>query len=114
MKMPKKSPNKHANKNIARKSNYARHPSNPYRRNSGYALVYDILASHIEGMRRDQLIYLYAKESGKDMKKARWDVLIVTSVNEDGSGHPSSQRYAYWVDKGAGGFLKLHMDNRAA
>jgi hypothetical protein len=107
-------PNKPANENIARKSNYARHPDNPYRRNSGYALVYDILASRKEGVRRDQLIYLYAKESGKEMKRARWDVMIVASPNIDGTGHTSSQKNYYWVDKGAGGFLKLHTDNKAA
>ena len=113
MKMLAKMPNKAADKTAARKtSKYPRHPQNPYRRCSFYSLAFDILAAHPDGLRRDTLVRLYCKESGKDMKRAMWDVSIVSSPNQDGTGHSSSQRFYYWVQKGAGGFLRLQIDDK--
>ncbi len=93
----------------ARKCKYARHQKNPYRdKQTGYALCFDILAAHKNGLRRDQLVELYAKESGKDIHKgAMWDTAVVVSPNEDGSKHRSAKD-GYWCERGCGGFLKIH------
>jgi hypothetical protein len=83
------------------KSKYARHPQNPYRQGSGYGLVFDILASHKEGLRRDVLVKLYSQESGKDEKKgAMWDSTVVLSGSESNTGkRHRSAREGYWVKK---------------
>lgn len=102
-----KTPNE---KPARRTSKYPRHPLNPYRRNTGYSTCFDILAFHENGIRRDQLVALYAKESGKKIGNgATWDTTIVCSSSEDGSAHSSCKANGYWVEKGAGGFLKLHL-----
>jgi len=103
-----KSPTKSPAKVIVRKSKYSRHPKNPYRENSGYALCWDILSAHKNGLRRDQLVDLYSKASGKEIGKgASWDVAVIVSPNEDGSKHRSAKE-GYYVEKGCGGFLKIH------
>ncbi|OGV59051.1 MAG: hypothetical protein A2283_03670 [Lentisphaerae bacterium RIFOXYA12_FULL_48_11] len=95
-------------KSPVRKCKYPRHPKNPYRQNSGYGLVFDILASHKDGLRRDQLVSLYSKASGKVVGKgASWDVAVIVSPDEDGSKHRSAKE-GYYVEKGCGGFLKIH------
>jgi outer membrane biosynthesis protein TonB len=84
-----------------RKSKYARHPQNPYREGSGYGLVFDILAAHKEGLRRDVLVKLYSQESGKDEKKgAMWDSTVVLSGSESNTGkRHRSAREGYWVKR---------------
>lgn len=82
-------------------SKYPRHPQNPYRAGSGYGLVFDILASHKAGMRRDELVKAYAEESGKEIRKgATWDCAVVLSPSESiGGPRHRSSREGYFVKR---------------
>ena len=83
-----------------RKSKYPRHLQNPYRPGSSYGIAFDILASKKDGISRDQLINLLAKENGKDIKHAAYDLSVVLSPSEsvNGSRHRSAKD-GYWVKK---------------
>ena len=87
-------------KPAVRTSRYPRHPANPYREGSSYALAFDILAAHHGGLSRHDLVELYAKASGKDPQKgARFDLAVVTSPRESATGpRHRSAREGYHVE----------------
>ena len=49
--------------------------------NSNYALLFNILASHKDGISREELIVEYMRASGKDRQHAYYDVAIILSPN---------------------------------
>ena len=89
---------------------YSRAKSNPFREGSGYAQAYDVLAAHKAGMRRDQLVELYASVSTKSLKKAGYDVAVVLSAKESPTGpRHRSCREGYWVEK-TNDHVRLRLD----
>ena len=58
---------------------FRRHPKNPFREGSGYALAFDVLASHQTGVARDHLTNLYAKAARKPLKNASFDIAVLLS-----------------------------------
>jgi len=77
---------------------YPRHPSNPYRQGSSYGLCYDILASQKEGIRRDELIGILAKEGGTTTTRAGFNTSVVLSPRESATGpRHRSARQGYFV-----------------
>jgi len=84
----------------------------PYRSTSGYAKAFSLLwrasQSTKNGISRRDLIRQYATATGKPEKLAAYDVQVVLSPTNEGGGHASSKKYAYWVEKTAG-FCRLHM-----
>jgi len=94
---------------------YPRHPSNPYREGSAYATAYDILADAGEkGIVRKDLVAEAARLTGKDERRAYYDVTVVLSPRETGEAHRSANRAAdaYWVEKADGGNVKLRLRDR--
>ena len=90
-------------------STYSRHSSNPFRIGSNYSLLYDVFASHKDGISREELIVEYMKVSGKDRQHAYWDVAIILSPN-----HRCSHR-CYGVEREADHFtLVVPSKNEAA
>ena len=84
----------------------------PFRKNGAYAAVFSILYAHKDkGITRKQLVEDAVKATGKDEKRSRFDIAVVTSPSKDGKAHRSANRAAdsYWVEKSDGGNLKLHM-----
>jgi len=79
---------------VANKSNfsgkYRRHPNNPFREGSGYALCFDIIASHENGVARDHLTNLYAHAAKKPLKKASYDLAVVLSPKSES---PTAERH---------------------
>jgi hypothetical protein len=59
---------------------HRRHPSNPFRESSNYALAFDCLASRPSGMRKDQWLAAYCEASGKDRKRAGYDIAVLMSA----------------------------------
>ncbi|HPG00220.1 MAG TPA: hypothetical protein PLE77_09115 [Kiritimatiellia bacterium] len=77
---------------------YPRHLSNPYRERSSYGLCYDILASQKEGIRRDELIGILAKEGGTTTTRAGFNTSVVLSPRESATGpRHRSARQGYFV-----------------
>lgn len=101
-KATKKSPprKKPATKKVSGKMSYPRARANPFRDGSGYALAYDVLAAHKAGMRRDELVEIYASVSTKSLKKAGYDVAVVLSAKDSPTGpRHRSCREGYWIEK---------------
>lgn len=99
---PKKQPKqpKPAKKVNASSSKYPRHKSNPFRENSAYATCFDIMIAHKNGISRDELINLLAKESGKDPKLAGYDLSVLLSAKESPTGpRHRSCREGFWVKR---------------
>ena len=79
-------------------SKYPRHSSNPYRAGSSYGLCYDILAGHKDGIRRDELIGILAKEGRTTATRAGFNVSVVLSSRESATGpRHRSARQGYFV-----------------
>lgn len=77
---------------------YPRVDSNPYRENSHYATLYDVLAAHPDGISRSRLLEMYCKESGKDAVRAGFDLSVVLSPKDSRTGpRHSSAKDGYWV-----------------
>ncbi len=72
-------------------SKYRRHANNPFRAGSGYALAWDILASHPHGINRTTLITEYANETHKPLKNAEFDIHVVLSPKSE---EPTSKRHS--------------------
>jgi len=70
------------------RSPYSRAASNPFRAGSSYAVAYDILAAHPEGLPRQQLIEKLAKVTKKPVKNAGYDAAVVLSARSN-SRHQS-------------------------
>ena len=106
--MAAKSPAKqHKAKPVGAKGGkYHRAPRNPFREGSSYGTVFDVLASHPDGMEREMLVRLVAAETGKDLKRAGFDVQVVCSArpNDDGLNNNDSPRNrscrpGFWVKR---------------
>jgi len=74
------------------KSVYSRHSKNPFRPQSGYSLLLDIIsASGSKGIGRENLLQDYCKASGKDLKHAKYDLAVINSAQEGGNRHKSAK-----------------------
>ena len=69
---------------------YARHPQNPFRDGSSYALAFDIFATHPKGIARAELTQEYAKSSKKPLKNASFDIAVLLSPKGE---KPTSERH---------------------
>src|ERR1017187_6619235 len=59
---------------------------NPFRASSSYGVGYDILASHPEGMPRQQFVESLAKATGKTIRRAGFDASVVLSAKNSPTG----------------------------
>jgi len=83
-----------------RPSKYQRHPRNPFRPGSSYALIFDILATRKDGIGRDELIKLLRKETGKDEKRVAYDLAIILSARESpASARHRSCKDGFWIKR---------------
>ena len=74
--------------------------SNPFRDGCGYGILYDILASHPDGMSVEALKKRYMDITGKDAAHARYDLCVVLSAKESPTGpRHRSCREGFWVDR---------------
>ena len=104
-----------AGKRTAKPKTYPRHETNPYREGSAYATAYDVLAAAgSKGIIRKDLVAETARITGKDEKRAYYDVTVVCSPTEDGRAHRSASVAAdtYWVEKADGGKVTLRPRDR--
>lgn len=87
---------------------------NPYRDGSFYATCFDCLAKmgSKKPVSRQKLLEAYAKASGKDVKLAKYDLAVVLSPSREGTGHRSSRKHAYYVER-LNGLVRLHMAAKA-
>jgi hypothetical protein len=69
-----------------RKIGVPRSPQNPFRLGSAYGAVFDILASHPDGISRQDLLKLTAKATGKDATHAGFDMAVVLSARDSLNG----------------------------
>lgn len=69
---------------------YARHPKNPFREGSSYALAFDILAANRKGMNRADLTKEYSRVSKKPLKNAGYDIAVLLSPKSE---KPTSERH---------------------
>lgn len=83
---------------------------NPYRAGSFYATCFDCLAKMgtKDTVSRKDLLDAYCKSSGKDEKRAKYDLAVILSPTKEGDGHRSSRKLAYWVER-LNGSVRLHM-----
>lgn len=66
------------------KSSLPRHPKNPFRINSGYSLLLDLIAdAGSKGIGKEDLLKAYCKASGKDLTHAKYDLAVINSARED-------------------------------
>lgn len=69
---------------------WPRNKHNPYRESSNYAIGFDILAAHPNGLPREKFEELYAKATRKSRDKARFDCAVVLSPKGES---PTSERH---------------------
>ncbi len=91
----------------------------PYRTGSKYSAIWLALWQHRKtGVTRKVLIEEITSSNPEmsDPKTCDFALTVVASPTLDGSAHRSADKAAdfYWVEKGAGGFLKLHLRERKA
>ena len=104
--------NKTKKKTAPKKENTQKHvENNPYRAGSNYAVCFDCLfrLSKEKPVTRKALLDEYAKITGKDRKRAKYDIAVVLSPSKEGTGHRSSRKEAYWVEKLENSRVRLHM-----
>jgi len=84
---------------------------NPYRAGSSYAVCFDTLAKMgtAKPVSRKDLLAAYAKSSGKDAKRAGYDLAVILSPTKEGAGHRSSRKMAYYVRRLENGCVQLVM-----
>ena len=88
-------------------SKVPRATNNPFRVDSAYAIGFDILHAHPEGLPRKRLVELMAKATRKTEEKAGYDAAVVVSAKTSPTGpRHSSCRQGYWIER-AGDLLKL-------
>ena len=99
---------------------YPRAESNPFREGSAYAAGYDILThAGDKGIDRSKLVDEVARITGKEHRKAYFDVTVVCSSRPgpdqggDGGSHRSIAKASdsFWVEK-RNGWVKLHLRTR--
>jgi hypothetical protein len=89
------------------KSGFPRAEGNPFRENSSYSVVYDILAKHKEGLPRQRLVELLAKTTGKNPKRAGFDAAVLLSAKDSVNGpRHRSCRSGFYVER-ENDFVKL-------
>ena len=94
---------------------YPRAAHNKFREGSAYATAFDVLAAAGgKGIERSKLVEEVARLTGKSIKKSYFDVTVVASSRQDGRSHRCIARAAdsYYVDRTAGGWLKLVVRDR--
>jgi len=73
--------------------------SNPFRP-GGYGILYDILASHPDGMAVDALKRRYMEITGKDADHARYDLCVILSAKDSPTGpRHRSCREGFWIER---------------
>jgi hypothetical protein len=90
---------------------------NPWKREgSAYAVCFNILAAHPDGLSREKLVAHLSKATGKDLIHAGYDAQTVVSAkgNAEGLNHNEgprhrSAKFGYWVER-QNGFVKLMVD----
>jgi len=84
-----------------RKTKYRRHPENPFtRENSSYSKCFNILASFRKGLHREKLAELLAKETGKRIANAKYDVAVLVSAKESNTGpRHKSCKDGFWIKR---------------
>ena len=83
----------------------------PYRKTSGYAMVWSILYAHrTDGINKHALTEKYKAWSGKPDKHCGFDVHVVLSPRQDGSSHSSASKASqfYWVER-TNDYCRLHL-----
>ena len=86
-------------KPAVRTSPYLRHPANRYREGSSYALAFDVLAAHPDGLSRPRLRELYREASRKSEARVRFDLAVILSPRESATGpRHRSAREGYHVE----------------
>lgn len=99
---------------------YPRDPNNPFREGSAYGACYDILAhAGDRGMDRAKLVEELARVTGKEHRKAYFDVTVVCSSRPgpehggDGGSHRCIAKASdsFWVAK-RNGHVTLHLRDR--
>ena len=83
---PKSKPAPKAEKKPAKapkKSPVPRHPKNPFRQESGYGLLVDLIAAAgPKGIGKEDLLKAYCKATGKDIVHAKYDLAVINSASE--------------------------------
>ena len=95
-----------------------RHPQNPYREGISYGCVLDLLAQSQfldKGINRVDLVKLAASATGKDLKRAGYDIIVVCSPEDTSPTchRHRSAREGYGVEK-INGWVKLVLPASAA
>lgn len=68
---------------VTKKSSVPRHPKNPFREDSGYGLLIDLIANAgSKGIGKPELIKAYVKASGKDEQHSKYDLAVINSARE--------------------------------
>ena len=80
------------------RSPYPRASANPFREGSSYAVAFDVLAGHPDGITRGQLVLEVSKVTGKDEKHAGYDCAVLLSAKENGERHQSC-REGFYLEK---------------
>ena len=89
--------------------------NNPYREGSGYHVAFSCLEKMgtKKPVSRQKLLTAYCKKSGKEVKKAKYDLAVILSPTKEGTGHRSSRKMAYYVERLENSMVKLHMAPKA-
>jgi len=92
-----------ADKKTARAASSKKYPrsrKNPFREGSSYAVVFDVLAAHPNGLHREKLVAECARLTRKDIKHSSYDcsVLLSASDSVNGPRHRSCQN-GFWCQK---------------
>lgn len=89
---------------------FPRGSENPYRASSNYGVCFDVLSHLAKGKaaKRSDVLSAYAKAGKRDVKLASYDLAVVLSPAKDGTGHRSSRKDKYYVEK-SNGNVQLHM-----
>ena len=84
---------------------------NPYRQGSGYNMAFGCLLrlGKDKPVSRKALLAAYCKASGKDEKRAKYDLAVILSPTQDGVGHRSSRKDSYYVERLENSMVRLHM-----
>ena len=84
---------------------------NPYRQGSAYAVCFNTLARMGKDwpVSRKTLLAAYATASGKEPKRAGYDLAVILSPIKEGDGHRSSRKQEYWVERLENDMVQLHM-----
>ena len=98
-----------------------RAPCNPYRRGSGYALVFDVMyrSGREKGMSKKKLIEVVHAQSRKPKRLIAFDCVVVLSPDREGKAHASASsacnRLGHFFEKtDRGQWVKLIIKEKKA